>query len=384
MEKRACLAVGLIFLAANVAIGETATDFVTSGLSNYKKGDIDGAIRDYDKAIELDPNNATAYYYRGMADIHLSDRIKDYDKAIALKPDFVVAYLNRSLERNFKGDFEGSIGDCNKAIELKPDFAPAYDYRGNLKRVNGDLDGAITDYEKSIQLKPDDASAYVGCGLVNEAKGNLDDAIRDYNKAIELKPTYVAAYYNSGNVKKAKGDFDGAIKDYDKAVELNPKDYSAFNGRAHLHYDKGQWTDALSDFRKSIESNPGEDDYPHFRVWLDRKRLGENKGVDRELQIFMETRLGRPDDWAASIGAFLMGQITEEAFLKAADSAVETKRKEQQCEAYFYAGSKRLIDGDKTLAQSYFELCAATGRKTSYDYASAAAELLRLKGGDVK
>ena len=57
----------------------------------------------------------------------------------------------------------------------------------------------------------------------------------------------------------------------------------------------------------------------------------------------------------------------------------KTTDAERHCEAYFYAGTKRLIDGDKKTAQDYFEKCVATGLKNFSEYDCAAAELKALK-----
>ena len=57
-------------------------------------------MEDYDKAIELDPNDAAAYYNRGDFYSNLGQyerAIEDYDKAIQLNPDAADAYSLRSL-----------------------------------------------------------------------------------------------------------------------------------------------------------------------------------------------------------------------------------------------------------------------------------------------
>ena len=96
---------------------------VDSGNAKRAKGDLDGAIEDYTKAIQLKPRNADAYYERGLA-------------------------------KRAKGDLDGAIADFTNAVELKPDFAEAYGSRGDAKKAKGDLDGANADHTKYIQLKP--------------------------------------------------------------------------------------------------------------------------------------------------------------------------------------------------------------------------------------
>lgn len=247
---------------------------------------------------------------------------------------------------------------------------------GNAKYRTGDLDGALADFGKAIELDPGSAMAYFGRAVTRQSKGDLDGAMADYNKVIELKPDHVAVYVNRALVKMAKGDFDGALADFSKAIELDPKSVKAYRCRGCLHYDRQAWAEALQDFRKAAELTP-TDDKLRFRVWLVQARLGEP--ATKELLDYLNTRQGKIEDWGAKVGAFLTRLTTEAELLKAAPSFDATVNQKQHCEAYFYMGTKRLLDGRKIAAKDYFEKCVATGRQTFTEYQSAVAELKILK-----
>jgi tetratricopeptide (TPR) repeat protein len=78
--------------------------------------------------------------------------IADYDQAIQLQPDFAVAYKNRGGVKSDLGDKQGAIADFNQAIQLEPDFAEAYFNRGNVKYGLGDKQGALSDYQTAAKL----------------------------------------------------------------------------------------------------------------------------------------------------------------------------------------------------------------------------------------
>ena len=64
--------------------------FVSQGASYYNVGQYQRAIEDYDKAIELDPNNDRTYQQRGDCYVELGQyqrAIEDYGKAIELDPN---------------------------------------------------------------------------------------------------------------------------------------------------------------------------------------------------------------------------------------------------------------------------------------------------------
>jgi lipoprotein NlpI len=240
----------------------------------------------------------------------------------------------------------------------------------------GDLDSAIEDLNKAIALKPNEAYGYDSRANARSRKGDLDGALADHNRAIELDARNMNAYIDRGITKRRMGDSDGALADYNKAIDLNPNVGNAFASRGYLHYDRQAFTNALADYRKALEKGASNPDYIHYRIWLIRSRLGEMDAATKEILNYFDTRVtGKPDDWQATIGRFLAGQSSEAVLLKAAESPDRQKSKEQHCEAYFYAGSKQLLSGNKTVAKDYFKECLETGIRTFVEFDSARAEI---------
>src|SRR2546423_1794714 len=106
------ISLGVLLVAAWSVQAQTPTtphDYNNRGDARFAKGDHDGAIADYTKAIEIDPRVAGPYAGRGLA-------------------------------RQAKGDLDGAIADYTKAIEIDPHLALAYYYRGVARLANSDLD----------------------------------------------------------------------------------------------------------------------------------------------------------------------------------------------------------------------------------------------------
>ena len=57
--------------------------------------------------------------------------IEDYTKAIELKPNLAEAYNNLGAAYSDKGEYDRAVADYTKAIELKPNLAETYNNRGN-------------------------------------------------------------------------------------------------------------------------------------------------------------------------------------------------------------------------------------------------------------
>lgn len=167
----------------------------------YDKGDYNGAIKLHSEAIELNPNNALAYYGRAYA----YDELKDYQKVIE---------------------------DCTKAVQFNSTrLVDAYNNRGEAYRKSGIYAKAIDDYNKAIELNPNYFRAYSNRGIAYRNLGQNERAINDYNKAIELNPKYALAYNNRGWAYYCMKQYENALKDFEKALELNPNLTLAKNNR---------------------------------------------------------------------------------------------------------------------------------------------------------
>jgi tetratricopeptide (TPR) repeat protein len=118
-----------------VAIAEakkpTASDRFASGIQKYRKGDVQGALADFNRAIELDPKYAIAYYGRGFLAVEklqdLQGALADFNRAISLQersaneldPNNAVAYCARGvLKHEYLSDKSGDVLDLQTAAKL--------------------------------------------------------------------------------------------------------------------------------------------------------------------------------------------------------------------------------------------------------------------------
>ena len=147
-----------LFILTSAAHGQnltSANEYSQRGMARFEKNDLDGAIADFTKAIEMNGQNQEyCYYFRGMAHYR-------------------------------KGNSDQAIVDLSKAIAIKP-HPRFYDDRGNLLAQQGELDRAIADLNKAIEMAPQYAKAYGDRGIVRLMRGENTDAELDLKKCFEL------------------------------------------------------------------------------------------------------------------------------------------------------------------------------------------------------
>ncbi len=198
----------------------SSNEFFFSGLNKAKVKDYEGAITDFTRAIDFNPNN-----YK--------------------------AYTNRGTSKRELNDYQGALADLTKAIELNPNVDTIYLARGSIRHFLRDSNGAIADASKAIELNPINGRAYYNRGT---SKMDLEDyygAMSDFTKSIELNPKYGKAYTNSGASKVLLNDYQGALVDLTKAIELIPNDRYAYLNRAYAKNGLNDKARACIDARKA-------------------------------------------------------------------------------------------------------------------------------------
>jgi Flp pilus assembly protein TadD len=193
-----------------------------------RKGQMDGAISQYQEAIHLKPNYSDTHNNLGIAlgkKGQMDEAISQYQEAIRLKPDNAGAHNNLALALVRKGQIDGAISQCQEAIRLKPDYAEAHNNLGIALAEKGQIDQAISRFQEAIRLKPDIAEAHFNLGNALVRKGHIDQAISQLREALRLKFDYPEAHNNLGIALAEKRLIDEAISRFREAIRLKP-DYA--------------------------------------------------------------------------------------------------------------------------------------------------------------
>ncbi|HEY4921599.1 MAG TPA: tetratricopeptide repeat protein [Xanthobacteraceae bacterium] len=122
------------------------------------RGDYDGAIRDYDEMLRIDPRNSGALAARGDAfrRKHALDRaLADLNAAIGIDAKDPIYFHDRARVYQEMGDLDRAIADYGKAISLKPDqplLAQILRDRASAYRAKGNADQAVADEAAATRL----------------------------------------------------------------------------------------------------------------------------------------------------------------------------------------------------------------------------------------
>lgn len=131
------------------------------------------ALADFDKAAELKPDLAPAFFESGMA-YHAQEKYKQaiasYDKAVKISPENSDYLYSRCVSKSWAGDNAGARDDCRKAVKIKDNFVDAWSTLGRAHEDLGQLDEAEKCYKKVLELQPGHKGAKEGLAFIVEKR----------------------------------------------------------------------------------------------------------------------------------------------------------------------------------------------------------------------
>ncbi len=205
-----------------------------------KLAELDLILKDYDKmnlylnkVLELDKNNAQAYFMRGIAlkergDSHAA--LKQLHLATTYEPEFCKAFLEAGiLAYELKNPaaeeyFFTAININPKSIEAR--YALAMFYQENKM-----FEQAMQQYHNIIVIDSNYPYAHFNLGYIHLTELlQYEQAIKYFTQSINSKPDYAEAHYNRGLCYELTGDFKSARSNYIEALNFKTNYQKAIDG----------------------------------------------------------------------------------------------------------------------------------------------------------
>jgi len=200
------------------------------GLGLYNRGGAEFLVKarsHFDRALELDPNNADALVRRAWVDHTLAgawlseDRVErlrsaeaDVGKALRMRPDHAGAHCALGAVQIFTRRADQGIAECERALAVDPNFASAHAWIGLAKYFTGRNEETEAHILEALRISPRDTYAFFWMLIVGFAKlgaGCDEEAVAWLNRSIGLNrghPTphclLAAALASLGRIEEAR------------------------------------------------------------------------------------------------------------------------------------------------------------------------------------
>ena len=232
---------------------------IAQGLRLHQAGDLTGAARLYEAALERDPRDADASCLLGM--VHQArgrpgEAVEWIRRAVEARPEVPAYHASLGLAFQSLGRSAEAAEAFARVIAMNPDDAAAHANRGVVVRSLGDRDGAMAHFRRAVELDPRLAQARTNLGELLLELGRADEALPHCQAAVALEPRLVEAHLNLGNVLLALGRTPEATASYFQAFRLDEGRAQTSTGLGLAAVRRGDWNDAIGWFRRAVALEP--------------------------------------------------------------------------------------------------------------------------------
>lgn len=216
----------------------SAQSLYSQGLGILSRDDYARAVTFFEKAAEIDPNYAEAFYQTGfcygMLGKH-NEALKASKQAAKLRPNWTETFINIGASSFALGQFKDAAEAYRTAIKLDESNADSQYALGlTLGKLNR-TDEEILAYKRTVAIKPDHANAIEKLGLAYFKQKRYADALQSFEQLKTYKPDG-RTYNYLGESYFETGKFEESLEAFNNAVSYNPDlDKARYNlGRTYL------------------------------------------------------------------------------------------------------------------------------------------------------
>jgi len=229
-----------------------------SGDKLYEKGDIQGAVAEFKKALALNPANVNVHNSLGVCyglRAEYSHAIEEFESALSCEPEEYMVLYNlglvhvltrqpdRALELFLRADkINGDAYEVafqtgklyldlgapdkgrpflERAAAMEPNTGAVYRYLGDCYAAENKPQDAVSAYRKAIKLNPQDAAAISALGCLFEDQGeNPEITLMFCQESVGLAPENGLFRYRLGRLYANQNRFEDALKEFRKAAQL--------------------------------------------------------------------------------------------------------------------------------------------------------------------
>lgn len=223
-------------------------------------------IRIYSKSLDPDMDDTHTFNEIGFAYHKLGchkGAIKNFKKALKINPQYAESWNNIGISFRSLQKYDDALEAFQKATDINPVYVEAWVNKGltlySLKSYKEGTDAlrkAKDLVEELIKLNQKNHRAWYHLGLIFYNMNMYEESLQAFEKATisESKESYF--WNNKGLSWYSLGVYEEAIKDLKKATELNPMDIYVWNNLGLANFNLGHYYEAINVFDRALSLDP--------------------------------------------------------------------------------------------------------------------------------
>jgi tetratricopeptide (TPR) repeat protein len=295
---------------AHAAPGEESSPEIHNNLGRVHlgRGELDQAQREFEKALDLDPDNAGALLNMG-AIRRIKGRVAEAEhfvkRALQVNPNSISALAQLAEIKRDQNDLDESIRLYREAMAIDDSQPFLFLGLGDSLQRAGRYEEAERAFTSVLELDPDSFEAYYNLGVTFMRRDRLDEAVARFEKALELQPDHPAAAFalnNLGDIHLRRDETDRAIERFRRAAEISPGHLESHYNLGTLYFAQGRTDEAIELLERASRIQP---DHELVHSTLGMAYIHDGRNQDAYKSLLLVRRL-YPRNWIAPLGLALL------------------------------------------------------------------------------
>jgi tetratricopeptide (TPR) repeat protein len=233
----------------------TYDEYERLGDALLRKKNLHMAYFQYEKSLELNPENIRVQYKQGLVWLYAhknDDAIKQFLAVLEKEPNFALAFEGIGRSYLQKKAYDEAETYFLKALIIDPKLWRTHIFLGYIYDHRKDYQAAVSEYKSAISEQPDNGLIYNNLGISYSMTGEYKKAVKSYNKAIELRYREPRVYNNLALALANLGRYEETLEAFKEAGG----EAQAYNNLGCIFLNLRKYKNAEQCFKKAIELKP--------------------------------------------------------------------------------------------------------------------------------
>ncbi|MBW2498591.1 MAG: tetratricopeptide repeat protein [Deltaproteobacteria bacterium] len=280
------------------AVKDSESAFVHERLARlaWQLDDVQGALREAERAFELDPESIRirlflGRLYRMRRDFDGLDRVLRDDEGHPIDGDSAYALFQAEIER---GDLAGAEALARVLLAMEPDQLRGSLALATVYEKRRDFDEAEQTLRSALETFPDHFLLYMRLAQMRRQRGDRVGEIAVYREVLESHPRHYGILQRLGQAQIEGNDLEGAIETYRLIVETYPEDLASLRRLASLEFAAGRYEEAAARLEVVLAREPGQPDLA-IALGQIRRAAGDDEAAIRAFELVGPNEASYPD-----------------------------------------------------------------------------------------
>jgi putative PEP-CTERM system TPR-repeat lipoprotein len=229
------------------------------GLTHYYRNEVEQAINQFQKALDLQPAFTRARAHLALLFLNkkrVDEAIQEAKKVLTQDDENALAHNIVGSAYLLKGNYAEGLAELNKALELDPSLADVHIKKGLVAMKRGKSQEAETELAAAARLKPEARDTRHILALYYLNHNEPVKAIEALKKGMQGGPSDAVSYYLTAEAYLRQNDVKEAMTYFMKAKEVDPKYDLAYLKLASIYVMQDKQEQGIEELRSLLEHSP--------------------------------------------------------------------------------------------------------------------------------